>query len=329
MSGHITAGDVDSIKAVRETTYGVIPQTDATYYADLKGDNGNFTPANNMNQYIGWRSGSRSPNRLDMVNQSIDAGYSATEELAAYKANLLELLEYALGSQQGTTDLQPLPSRTTRLYVNGTAAPSGMVAYGTEMTFPGCKTDRLVIKADQPGGIVEFQETVMAKDVYLVGANAPSRTPGNRPAFQWVGGVVLNDNVTIYPQRFELSINNNLGRVKGVYQNGEEYRSGTVQLVEGRREMEFSMDVWLEDAYHQYGAVWMGENGLEVYSFDIGNLFSGLAEEEFITLRLNCERIMDGSEHALIQDKQMATLRFRVISIEIIDPSTATEQEQA
>ena len=37
---------------------------------------------------------------------------------------------------------------------------------------------------------------------------------------------------------------------------------------------------------------------------------------------------MDGSEHALIQDKQMATLRYRVISIEVIDPSTA-EQEQA
>lgn len=328
MSGHITAGDIGPIVAIKENTYGVTPSGDLAYYSDLKGDGGSFTPADNMNQYIGWRSRSRSPSPLDMVNQSIDAGYSATEELAADKTKLLELLEYALGSQQGTTDLTPLPSRTTSLTVVGSAAASGSTAYGMVLEYPGCKTDRLVIKADQPGGIVEFQETVMAKDVYLAGTNVHYPTASNLPAFQWVGGVIRNNQITLYPQRFELSINNNLGRVKGVYQHDEEVRSGTVQLVEGKREMEFSMDVWLEDVYYQYGSVWMGENGQETYTFDIGNLFHGIPEEEFITLKLTTERIMDGSEHSLIQDKQMATLRYRVINIEIIDPSTA-EQEQA
>jgi len=321
MSGHITAGDVSPLFAKRESSYGVTPSGDWDYYADIKGDGGNFTPTDNPQQYVSWRGGNRSYAQGNLLFQNVEAGYTAIWETGGRRE--AELLEYALGSPTGTTPLGTLPSRTSAIWAK-------TVAHGAKdydrLIYPGCKTDRLVIKADQPGGIVEFQETVMAKDVYY-GVDTTSTVPtapDTRFAVQWMGGIGFDVDRTFYPQNFELSINNNLARVKGLYTaEGEGVRAATVGLVEGRREMELSFDLWMEDLeeYYAGNGVQSGVALSETLSLNIGNQWG--------YYKLTCvgNRLLDGNNHALIQDKQLATLRFRVasIAVEYVNDSPSTQ----
>ena len=302
---HITAGDVAPIAYKTETTYGT-PTGSWAYYADLKGDGGSFTPTDNPNPYIAWKSGSRAFNFSDYVRTNLEAGYTNILEVADTGTCLESIIKNALGdtSTQGTPRL---PSRATRALIK-----QGQVAGNYDaIEYVGCKTDRLEIRADQPGGIVEFAETVLASNsggISYSGATTPTLEE-DEPAVQWVGGVTI-ESTPIYPQNFRISINNNLGRVKGPVPSlmgsaTPDY--GSVALTEGRLEMELQMDVWMEDLEFILSR---GSNFSETQHLWTIEMTLGLAVP--VTLTMGAALLADGQHHGIIQDKQMATLRYRI-----------------
>lgn len=318
-AGHLTAGDIGRISRYQESSYGQ-PTSNQLTVGYIKGDGGSFTPTDNPQQYVSWRSGNRSYSSHNLVAQNHEAGYTAIMEVAMTSDGPLNMIGDALGTIHGTEAVGGLPSKTTQLTVR-TPGTNDL----TVIKYVGCKTDRLVIKADQPGGIVEFQETVMAS----YGYTKSTTTPGydfldGTPAAQWINGVTVN-GTAVYPQNFELTINNNLGRVKGMVTAAEDSPwpgvpiPATVNIVEGRREMEFSMDVWMADLTRLKEAQDFGiipANKTIALSLQSGNDYSHRRQ-----LTLTAQPLLDGNNHALVQDKQMETLRYRVSAIQVGAPS--------
>lgn len=301
---HLTAGDVLPLGYKTETNYGVPVGNSWAYYADLKGDNGSFTPTDNPNAYVAWRSGSRAFSLADYVATNHEAGYTNILE-AADASGWDNIIKNAIGGTT-TTGTPRLPSRTTGVAVTNENAWPNILQY------MGCKTDRLEVKADQPGGIVEFDETVLAS--YCSPMSGTIQLPVVAdPAVQWVGGVTLNDNA-IYPQNFRLSINNNLGRVKGPV-SANDGEAGTVALTEGRLDMEFSMDLWMEDLHHitNGGPGFIGSP--QTIEFTLGTTAP-------LNIELEVSFMADGQHHSIIQDKQMETTRWRVHEITVSAPSS-------
>lgn len=310
---HLTAGDILPLAYKNESTYGT-PSGDYAYYADLKGDSGNFTPTDAPNPYVAWRSGSRTYNNQDYVRTDLEAGYTDVLE-ASDKTGWDNIIKNAIGGATTGAIITTLPSRTMTLGVRkGTSN-----AWDT-LTYYGCKTDRLEIRCDQPGGIVEFDETVMAS----YGAKAsvgtvpiPISVIGNRPV-QWVGGVTVN-GTAIYPQNLRLTINNNLGRVKGPVSANSD-KAGTVALVEGRQEIELAMDVWMEDLAAVADA-----------GVDFDGALANAAEIKTVAFSLGISKpanisgdgyfMADGQHPGLVQDKQMQTLRFRMYDLAVSNPA--------
>lgn len=300
---HITAGDIFPIATKSESTYGT-PTGTYAYYADVKGDGGNFTPLDNPNPYVAWRGGRRNYNIMDYVPTNYEAGYTDVLEVED-KAGWEAILTNALGSTDNG-GIQLLPSRTTAISV----LKGDSTSQYDILTYYGCKTDRLEIRADQPGGIVEFDETVLASySAKSSGASPAVASAHTMPAVQWVGGVTL-DNTAIYPQNLRLSINNNLGRVKGPV-TANSGKAGTVGLVEGRIEAELQMDVWMEDlqAINENGPGFTGPAQNHRVEFTLGN-------GQAVDFEVNCYYMADGQHPGLIQDKQIQTLRFRACEIE-------------
>ena len=314
---HITAGDIGRISRYNESSYGQPDSTGLTI-GYVKGDGGSFTPNDNPNQYVAWRSGNRSYSTHDLVAQNHEAGYTAIMEALASSSALSYIISDALGTTTGTEAVGALPSKTVHLPVR---TPGASSAYH-QMDYVGCKTDRLVIKADQPGGIVEFQETVLASYGYIkaLSAAGDSFQDINYPAVQWLNGVTVN-GTAVYPQNFELTINNNLGRVKGMVTAAadspwpNQQIAATADIVEGRREMEFSMDVWMDDLARIAEAQAQGIPATETIVLTLG---TGSGAKQ---LALTAQPLLDGSNHALVQDKQMETLRYRVSAIQVGTPS--------
>ena len=317
---HITAGDIGRISRYNESSYGQPDSTGLTI-GYVKGDGGSFTPNDNPNQYVAWRSGNRSYSTHDLVAQNHEAGYTAIMEALASSSALSYIISDALGTTTGTEAVGALPSKTVHLPVR---TPGASSAYH-QMDYVGCKTDRLVIKADQPGGIVEFQETVLASYGYIkaLSAAGDSFQDINYPAVQWLNGVTVN-GTAVYPQNFELTINNNLGRVKGMVPSAEDSPwydmpiPATVNIVEGRREMEFSMDVWMADLERLKEAQ---DHGIIPANKTIALTIGGRSTLYPRQLTLTAQPLLDGNNHALIQDKQMETLRYRVSAIQVGTPS--------
>jgi len=294
-----------------ESTYGTPSSSARNYYADLKGEGGSFTPTDDPNMHVAWRNNSRAYNMADYVATSHDAGYTDVLECRD-GTNWYDILKYATSSE-GTTEGTPrLNSRTTDLLVKTEAG-------WEHLTYYGCKTDRLEIRADQPGGIVEFDETVMAAlAIVTTSQSRPSYDPPSAqiealPAVQWVGGVTMGSS-TIYPQNFRLSINNNLGRVRGW--NATEGKAGTVGLTEGRLEMEFQMDVWMEDLA-EIDATTRIEDGVD----GAQTIHLTLGINNPVTVTIYGSLMFDGQHHSLVQDKQMETVRYRVESITFATPA--------
>lgn len=300
---HITAGDIFPIATKSESVYGT-PTGTYAYYADVKGDGGSFTPLDNPNPYVAWKGGQRNYNITDYVPTNYEAGYTDVLEVMD-KAGWEAILTNALGSTDNSL-IQFLPSRTTAISVQ----KGDYTAQYDTLTYYGCKTDRLEIRADQPGGVVEFDETVMASySAKSSGASPAVAASNTHPAVQWVGGVLI-DNTAIYPQNLRLSINNNLGRVKGPV-TANSGKAGTVGLVEGRIEAELQMDVWMEDlgAINENGPGFTGPAQSHLVEFTLG-----IANA--VDVRVNCYYMADGQHPGLIQDKQIQTLRFRASEIE-------------
>ena len=301
---HLTAGDVLPLGYKTETNYGVPVGNSWAYYADLKGDSGSFTPTDNPNAYVAWRNGARAFAIADYVATNHEAGYTNVLEVAD-ASGWENIIKNAIGGAT-SAGLPRLPSRTTGFGVTSENAWPNILQY------MGCKTDRLEVKADQPGGIVEFDETVLAS--YCAPFSGTVQVPVVAdPAVQWVGGVTLNDNA-IYPQNFRLSINNNLGRVKGPV-SANDGEAGTVALTEGRLDMEFSMDLWMEDLHHitNGGPGFIGSP--QTLEFTLGTTAP-------LNIELEASYMADGQHHSIIQDKQIETTRWRVHEITVSAPSS-------
>lgn len=309
---HLTAGDISPLYEMTEPTYGQTSGGVTAYYADLKGDGGSFTPTDNPNMNIAWRHDSRAFNVADNVPTCLDAGYTDVVEVRD-ASGWEKIIKYAIGDDGTTAGIPRLKSRTTELLVKVGSRYDGLI-------YTGCKTDRLEIKADQPGGIVEFDETVQAAYSHI--GTFPTR-PGydppvalsSRPALQWMNGVKIG-STAIYPQSFRISINNSLGRVRGWNEDIE--KACTVGLAEGRLEMEMEMEVWREDLAEIAKAMEAapGANMAQTITLTLG--ISNPKE-----LHIYAVPMLDGQLSAIIQDKQMETLHFRIESLYIATPESS------
>ena len=294
---HITAGDLTPVTINTESTYGT-PNGATTYYGDVA-EGGRFTFQDTANPYLAWRYGSRSFDPSDYVTRQKDAGFSAALEVRD-TAGWGQIITNAVGVG-GTTSGDPLlPSRTESIYVK-------MASNWKGRTYNGCKTNELTIKADAPGGIVTFEEVVMAMKSSSATKNSADSVWSsiNAAAVQWMNGITMNGN-EIYPQSFQLRIQNNLERIR-VPSAGDAI---TGSLLEGRRGIEFEADIWMEDLADINSAMQNGTPGNVVITLGIDNP---------VTITLTGVRWMADSTHPdLIQDKQRQTLRMRAANISVV-----------
>jgi hypothetical protein len=293
---HITAGDLTPVTINSESTYGT-PDGATAYYGDVA-EGGRFTFTDTANPYLAWRYGSRSFDPSDYVTRQKDAGFIASLEVRD-TAGWGQIITNAVGTG-GTTSGDPLlPSRTESIYVK-------MASNWKGRTYNGCKTDSLTIKADAPGGIVTFEETVLASKSSSATKNSADSvwTSINASAVQWMNGITIGAN-EIYPQSFELRISNNLERIR-IPSSGTAI---TGSLLEGRRSIELQADIWMEDLAYINTDMQNGTPGNAVIMLGIDNP---------VTITLTGVRWMaDGTHPDLIQDKQRQTLRLRAANISV------------
>ena len=291
---HITAGDLLPIIQWTESTYNT-PTGDPKYYGDIA-EGGGFTPTDTLNPYISWRYGSRSSNPKNYVNQQLDAGFQASLEVRDV-AGWTDIVKYAWGIEGGqasTPGYGALPSRSEAFLVR-----TGASAYEGRR-YTGCKTDSLTISCDEPGGIVKFEETVLAGNAVPYNV-IPSGTAWNPddPALQWMGPVTIQGQGEIYPQSFKLTVSNNLERVRVP---GNPAYTGA--LIEGRREIILELDLWMEDLAYMRSAMDTAEEGSRLVVFELG-------EQNPYEVNVSGIIMREGQHSTLIQDKQKQTVRLR------------------
>lgn len=295
---HITAGDLSPITMFNETDYAT-PTGQPAYYADIA-EGGRFAMQDTPNPYLAFRYGSRSFDPDDYVKQQEDAQFTASMELRDLPG-WEKVIEFATGTG-GTQDYGSLPSRTEQIHVRtGASAWQGR-------RYVGCKTDALTIKADVPGGIVQFEETVLASYGEDIDTAEPLTVwSSSAPAIQWMNGATVN-GVQVYPQSLSMSISNELGR-KYAPKSGGAVTGG---LLEGRRAITIEMDCWMEDLANIRGAINNTAPGDITFTLGISNPK---------TITLTGVRWMGDTTHPdLVQDKQRDTLRMRATGITIATP---------
>lgn len=291
---HITAGDLLPIIQWIENTYNT-PTGDPKYYGDIA-EGGGFTPTDTLNPYISWRYGSRSSNPKNYVNQQLDAGFQASLEVRDVDG-WTDIVKYAWGvdgGQAATSAYGALPSRSEAFLVR-----TGASTYEGRR-YTGCKSDSLTISCDEPGGIVKFEETVLAGNAapYNTLPSGTAWDPDD-PALQWMGPVTIQGQGEIYPQSFKLTVSNNLQRVRVP---GNPAYTGA--LIEGRREITLELDLWMEDLAYFRKATDSVEENSNVITFELGEWYPFVVTAVGIVMR-------EGQHSTLIQDKQKQTVRFR------------------
>lgn len=301
---HITAGDLSPVTFRQETDYAT-PTGDPAYYADIA-EGGKFTMQDSNNPYVAYRYGNRSFDPDDYVTRQMDAAFSATLEVRD-ALGWQRIIEYATG-MGGTAPYGSLPSREEAIYVRtGASEWQGRV-------YTGCKTDSLTISADAPGGIVKFEENVLASegnDDDLM--TAISAWVSSVPAVQWLSGMEVG-GVPVYPQSFSITINNALARSYKPKEGG----AVTGALQEGRREIAFECECWMEDLAYIRSSM---ANG------DPGSIMLTLGISAPVRILLTGVRWMaDGTYPDLVQDKQRDKLRFRATGI-TLTPISVTPPE--
>ena len=296
---HITAGDLSPVTAQTESIYGT-PTGDPVIYGDVA-EGGRFTFQDNPNPYLTWRYGSRSFDPTDYVTRQKDAGYTASLEVRD-AADWESIIENATGTG-GTSGDPLLPSMTKEICVRVEGGYQGR-------QYKGCKTNKLTISADAPGAVVTFEEEVMAsRSDPVTKTVAPTVwTSDNSPAVQWMNGITLN-GTEIYPQSFSLTITNNLERIR-VPNDGDAI---TGALLEGRREMDFEADIWMEDLAFVADAI----DNASVS----GSIVITLGIDNPVILTLSGLRWITDGHPDLIQDKQRQKLKFRATALGITYPA--------
>lgn len=295
---HITAGDISQVLYQNESTYGT-PSGDGKYYGEI-GEGGKFQMQDSSNPYISYKYGSRSFDPTKYVERQRDAAYTAILE-ARDDQGWENIIEQATGNG-GTSAYGSLPSTTKTIYVR-----TGESTHHDYATYYGCKTDSLKISADAPGGIVKFEESVLASYAdHNTLPNVTLATPSGY-ALQWRAPTYFNGS-EIYPQNFSIQINNNLGRS---YVPGA---SGAITgaLLEGRREITAEFELWMEDLSYIIDSIRFNVLSSAKITLGVDNPM----ELTFINPRW----MADGDYPGLIQDKQRDKIRFRADGITIAAP---------
>lgn len=295
---HLTAGDITPLGFKTESTYGETPSAgNYTYYGDIR-EGGSITPTDNPNPYVNFRYGRREYDNNDYVVQQQDAGFKTNIEVRDIDG-WATILRMGGIRNASTPDRSDLGSRTIFFGYNKGTLDQYILKYN------GCKTDELRISADVPGGVVTFEETILASyrdtQVTTLPSNIATTTG---PAIQWVGGVTTTgaDPITLYPQSFSMTIRNNLGR-KEAYDTTLG-KSKTAALYEGRQEIEFEMVLWMEDFNYMLANMSSPQGYLQF------NMILGVHNP--VRLTINAQYMGDGQNTALAQDKQTQTVRLRV-----------------
>ena len=293
--GHFTAGDLSPVVYANETNYGVkvTPGQELGYIRE----GGNFLPLDNPHPHITWRAGKRTFSAANYVTQQNEAGFRATYEVADHSGALNNVFQYA---HQGTFG-DALMSKTVGIRERTTGTDT--------LLYAGCKVNRLTVSADEPGGVVAFEEEDLAS-YSTQGENFNVSLAYTDAAVQWVGGVILGDT-HYYPQNFKLTINNNLGRVLG-YDSAR--GSITKALLEGKEEITFEMGLWMEDINWLANSMYNGTAGGDI------KITLGINAPKVLTLT-GLTYICDGNNTGLIQDKQMQTVRFNAEAMTVTNPA--------
>ena len=121
-----------------------------------------------------------------------------------------------------------------------------------------------------------------------------------------MGGMTFA-GASIYPQSFSLTISNNLERIRVPDASGNAI---TGALIEGRREVEFEADLWMEDLAQVNNAI----DNASISGLCYVTL--GITNKVRISL-VNPKWIADGNNPSIIQDKQRETIRLRATSISV------------
>ena len=292
---HITAGDLTPVIVNEESTYGT-PTGDPALYGDVA-EGGRFTFQDNPNPYLNWRYGSRSYDPTDYVTQQKDAAFTASLEVRDI-AGWYGIINNATGLM-GTQGDPLLPSTTKEICVKVENGWQGR-------QYTGCKTNKLTISAEAPGSVVEFEEEVLASKSVPVTRNSALALwkSDNSPAVQWMNGITLNGS-DIYPQSFSLTITNNLERIR-TPNNGAAI---TGALLEGRREIEFEAEIWMEDLTFVANAI---NNAAPS-----GSIVVTLGITNKVALTLSGLRWMPEGLPDLIQDKQRQKIKLRATSLNL------------
>lgn len=211
------------------------------------------------------------------------------------KAGWDAVLTYAVGSASTVANpYGPLPSKTVRTHVRtGPGAWQGR-------KYIGVKTDTLSISADAPGAVVKFDETALAS--YAVPDDLDAALAvwtDDTPGVQWLGATTI-DGVEVYPQAMSIQIGNSLDRVR-VAPDASYDKAHTKAVVEGRREVAVSLDLWMEDLRYVRGAI---DND------DPGDVAVTLGHTVAKTITLKGVRYADGNKASIGQDKQRQTVQL-------------------
>lgn len=285
---HITAGDLYPIVTQTELSYGTEPSSPTgTYYGDVA-EGGSFTPMDTPNPHVSYTYGSRGYDPFNYATTQKDAGFRVT--LEAKDDNSSAWANIITNAINGT-------NRTELIQVKTSAGYRGR-------KYMGVMTDQLVISCDEPGGIVKYEETCLASySKPISGLISATQLPSGHST-QWLGGAVIDNTTTIYPQSFKISFNNNLQRVRVPGSAGEGAKTGA--LIMGRREITCEMDIWMEDLAFMNDAMDNDRNTTDI-AIVLGNQYK-------MKLTMQYVGWMDCNPD-FVQDKQKQTIRFRCNSM--------------
>ena len=116
---------------------------------------------------------------------------------------------------------------------------------------------------------------------------------------QWLGATTI-DGVEVYPQSMSIQIGNALDRVRAVPDASFD-KAHTKAVVEGRREVAVTLDLWMEDLRYVRGAI---DND------DPGDVAITLGHSVVKTITFKGVRYSDGSKAAIGQDKQRQSVQL-------------------
>ena len=290
MSGILTAGDLQRIIWVEETTYGTTPVNGWKNGPQTL----NLTPVNNQGKNELFWGGRRSFVSAAYTEQRRSTRFKMTsnEEMRADWTS--PLLTGVLGTPQGTELLGYLPSF------------SMIVGVGKErVLYCGCKVNSLKITADSPKAILQTETELVCKYVEPIDTNGivnglqgltlgamPSAT--NYPAVQVMPPIML-DGKRINPIAWTFSVENNLVSEDGGETGADhEMHAVSVNVLEGARSIMFECELYLYDLSFLKDR--LANKEIATLSFGLGNKRINL---------LNGRYVVDGGDENMFEQAQM------------------------